>query len=179
FGAVFLEGIALYGVTPYVAPLLEQRGRGGPFEAGIVITAFALGAFMFTATVSYSLRLFTRYQLMFAGGFFSACSALSLVFDMPWQFYFAGFTLAGIGYMMVHNSIQAEVAELAPALRGSAFAMHSCSFFSGQSLGPILFGLLMTPIGASGAALAFAMLVLLIGPAVSLIFRRLPPSAET
>jgi len=173
FGAVFLEGIALYGVTPYVAPLLEERPRGGPMEAGLVITALAIGAFLFTATVSSWLKILTRYQLMFMGGFFTACGPFSLVFDLRWEFYFAGFLLAGIGYMMVHNSIQAEVAELAPALRGSAFAMHSCSFFSGQSLGPILFGLGASAMGASQAALLFGVILLAVGPVISIIFRRI------
>lgn len=173
FGAVFLEGVALYGVTPYVAPLLEERQRGGPLEAGLALTGLALGAFLFTATVKHSLKLFTRYQLMFIGGFFTACGPFSLVFDMRWEFYCAGFVLAGIGYMMVHNSIQAEVAELAPALRGSAFAMHSCSFFTGQSLGPILFGLTAAATGASIAALLFGLVLLVIGPVISVIFMRM------
>ena len=42
---------------------------------------------------------------------------------------------------MIHNSIQTRVTEVAPQARGSAVALHAFSFFSGQSLGPVLYGL--------------------------------------
>ncbi len=101
---------------------------------------------------------------------------LSLAFDLSWTGHLAAFTLAGVGYMMFHNSMQAEVAELAPNLRASAFAMHSCSFFTGQSLGPILFALASAGIGSSGSAVIFASGLILLGPAIALLLRRLPQS---
>ena len=176
FAAVLLEGTALYGVMPFIGPLLEERGRGGPFEAGLIITGLAFGAFAFTSTVKYTLRIFTRFQLIFLGGAITAMGPLSLAFDLSWTGHLAAFTLAGVGYMMFHNSMQAEVAELAPNLRASAFAMHSCSFFTGQSLGPILFALMSAGIGSSGSSVVFASGLILLGPAIALLLRRLPQS---
>ena len=52
FAFVFVEGIIIFGVFPYIAPLLEARGAGGPSEAGIIVAAFAAPAHCLTARPS-------------------------------------------------------------------------------------------------------------------------------
>src|SRR4051794_23873256 len=37
FGVVFLEGLAIYGITPFIGELLRSRAAGGLREAGFVI----------------------------------------------------------------------------------------------------------------------------------------------
>jgi predicted MFS family arabinose efflux permease len=51
------------------------------------------------------------------------------------------FLVMGIAFFMLHGSIQIYVTELAPSARASAMAMHSSSFFFGQAVGPIAYGL--------------------------------------
>ena len=60
----------------------------------------------------------------------------------------------GFGFFLLHNSVQTEVTELAPSARASAFSLHAFSFFMGQALGPIVYGV-MLPI--LGAPLSFAL----------------------
>lgn len=178
YGAVFLEGLAMWGTLPYISPILEARGAGGPGEAGLIITAMSLGAFLLTATVKHWLKLFTPYQLMFLGGFLTAIGPIVLAYDLDWRWFAAAFALSGLGFMMVHNSIQAEVAALAPSVRGSAFAMHSCWLFVGHSFGPLLFALGLKSIGELPMLYVFGLTLLVIGPAISIAFSRMAPSAE-
>ena len=42
---------------------------------------------------------------------------------------------------MLHGVIQIYASELAPKARGSAMAMHSASFFFGNAIGPVVYGL--------------------------------------
>jgi predicted MFS family arabinose efflux permease len=57
-----------------------------------------------------------------------------------WVMVVAGFLL-GTTFYMIHNAIQTRATELSPQFRGSAVSLHAFSFFSGQSLGPVMFGL--------------------------------------
>ena len=41
FAAVFVEAIAVFGVFPHLAPMIEARGEGGPREAGLALAGFA------------------------------------------------------------------------------------------------------------------------------------------
>jgi predicted MFS family arabinose efflux permease len=67
----------------------------------------------------------------------------------------AGALLIGLGFFMLHNSIQTRVTEVAPGARGSAVALHAFCYFLGQAVGPAVFGLLMLLAGA-GPALALS-----------------------
>lgn len=178
FSAVFLEGLVLNGCYPFIAPLMTERGLGGPREAGFIITGVGLGALLFTLVVKRLLQIMPRYRLMTAGGGLALMGPLALSFPLAWQPLAVFFTLTGFGYMMVHNSIQTEVSEVAPQSRASAFAMHSCSLFVGTALGPIYFAAGMAAFGASRVLLVNAVVMLLIGPTISLMLTRLPKSPQ-
>jgi predicted MFS family arabinose efflux permease len=55
---------------------------------------------------------------------------------------------AGLRVFLLHNSVQTEVTELAPSARASAFSLHAFSFFMGQALGPVLYGVAFPQFGA-------------------------------
>ena len=58
FGTVFVEGLAIYGVLPFVPELLQARGGGTATQAGFVIAGLGLGGMAFSASVSLLLRRF-------------------------------------------------------------------------------------------------------------------------
>lgn len=176
FSAVFLEGTFLNGCFAFIAPLMTERGLGGPREAGFIITGVGLGALVFTILVKTMLHIMPRYRLMMAGGGLALMGPLAMAFPLSWPWLAGFFTLTGFGYMMVHNSIHAEVAEIAPQARASAFALHSCSLFVGQAIGPIYFAAGMSAFGASHVLLINAGVLLLIGPVISVLLTRLPHS---
>ncbi len=170
--AVFLEGLAVWGTLPFISPILEQRGQGGPGEAGLIITGFGIGGLLFTATVKHWLKIMLPYQLMFIGGLVNAIGPLSLIWDLDWHWFALTFGVSGIAFMMVHNSLQAEVASLGASVRGLAFSMHSCWLFVGHSIGPLLFSIGLTTIGQSSMLAIYGIVLALIGPAVSFFFSR-------
>jgi predicted MFS family arabinose efflux permease len=80
----------------------------------------------------------------------------------------------GFGFFLLHNSVQTEVTELAPSARASSFSLHAFSFFLGQALGPMVYGIALPAIGATvsltvGAAILVATGIVasqLLGPAM-------------
>jgi predicted MFS family arabinose efflux permease len=175
YGAVFLEGVGLWGTLPFIAPILEARGEGGAGEAGLIITAMGLGMLLFTSTVKHWLKIASPYQLMFAGGLITGVGPVSLAFHLDWMWFAAIFAVSGFGFMAMHNSIQAEVANLAPSVRGSAFSMHSCWLFVGHSVGPILFTFGQAKVGQAAMLGFYSFILLMIGPMISIALTRTPP----
>ena len=52
----------------------------------------------------------------------------------------AALVALGLGFYMLHASIQVYVTEFAPAARSSAVAFHTFSFFVGGGISPVLYG---------------------------------------
>jgi predicted MFS family arabinose efflux permease len=173
YGTVFLEGVAFFGSTPYIADLLERTGRGGPTEAGLVLGCFGIGGIVFSLSLPWLLPRLSRTILMSAGGCIAGAGLAGLASPLSWPWIALLFVISGIGFMMLHNSIQTETLDIAPAARSSCYAAHAFSFFMGQSLGPVTFGALLDGAEAA-AALVFAMVTLAVaGVVAAFLFARL------
>jgi predicted MFS family arabinose efflux permease len=172
FSAVFTEGIAIYGVLPFIGLILEQRGLGGAKEAGLIIAGVGIGGLIYSLSLKWLLKIFSRYQLMFIGGLCASAGIVSLSLGLAWQVSAVLFCFTGLGYMLMHNSIQAEVAGLTTDSRGSAFSMHSFSLFCGQALGPLLVGPSIYYIGATATLVWCGVVLLILGPTISFLFAR-------
>jgi predicted MFS family arabinose efflux permease len=69
----------------------------------------------------------------------------------------------GLGFYMMHNTLQTHATQMAPERRGAAVASFASCFFLGQSLGVGVCGLLVGRLGTSWVIAAGAVGVLAVG----------------
>ena len=142
YAAVFLEGVAIFGLFPYVALLLLGRGEPRASIAGLVLGGFALGGVIYALMVRILLGRFGARRLMLGGAGIAALALLGVaLFGVSWPAEMAVFGLIGFGFYMLHGCIQVQATEIAPDARGAAMALHSFFFFTGQAIGPVFYGL--------------------------------------
>ena len=84
----------------------------------------------------------------------------------------------GIGFFLMHNSIQTEVTELLPSARASCFALHAFSFYLGQSVGPVLYGQSLSRFGLQPSVLAGGAVLIAVGFGINFMLGRYPAKAE-
>jgi predicted MFS family arabinose efflux permease len=149
FGAVFLEGLAIYGITPFIGELLRMRGAGGLREAGFVIGGLGIGGLLYAAILPVILRFAKRPGMMATGGAIAGLGLAGVGLDITWVAQMACMMVLGFGFFLLHNSVQTEVTELAPSARASSFSLHAFSFFLGQALGPMVYGVALPLLGAT------------------------------
>jgi predicted MFS family arabinose efflux permease len=174
FGVVFLEGLAIYGITPFIGELLRSRGAGGLRETGFVVGGLGIGGLLFAFVVPLILKFAKRPTMMAIGGTIAAVGLGGLGLEASWKVQLAFMVVLGFGFFLLHNSVQTEVTELAPSARASSFSLHAFSFFLGQALGPMVYGIALPAIGATvsltvGAAILVATGIVasqLLGPAM-------------
>jgi predicted MFS family arabinose efflux permease len=147
FAFVFIEGVAIFGIFPFIATLLETEGAGGPTEAGLALSAFAIGGFVFSALVAWMLRALGTARMLVAGGLVCAAGLVLIGVAQDWWVYGVAMLGIGLGFYMLHNTFQVNVTELNPDARASAVALHACSFFLGAAVGPVVTGLGLLWIG--------------------------------
>lgn len=172
YASVFVEGMAIFGILPFLAAMLEADGAGSIREAGFVIAGMAVGGILYTLTVRSMLRRITYLTLIRIGGVLCATGLFALAAFHTWPPKTLAFTAVGFGFYMIHNSIQTQVTELAPDARGAAVALHAFCFFLGQAMGPILYRLGIATLGAPATVATSAVVIFLLGLATAAGFAR-------
>ncbi|BCM84321.1 MFS transporter [Methylobacterium indicum] len=163
FAAVFVEAIAVFGIFPHLAHLIEARGEGGPREAGLVLAGFAAGGLTYSLTVALLLRLLGQTRMLMAGGAVSGGALLVVGLAGAWQTDAAALVALGLGFYMLHNTFQVQVTEVVPEARASAVALHAFSFFCGQAIGVAVLGLGLETLGQLPALALCAAAILVLG----------------
>lgn len=157
YGGVFAEGLSIYGVLPYIAEMLRSQGAGGPSEAGFIIAGIGVGGILFSVLAGRILGAIGPFGAMRLGGVLVGLGLAGFGFAANWRVGMACFTAIGLGFFMLHSTLQNRATELAPSARGSAVALHAFFFFSGQAIAPALFGPAYHRFGAAASLFACAL----------------------
>ena len=176
-GFVFSEGVLIFGIQPYIAPLLEQSGQGGAWEAGLILGGFAAGGILYTLLVRWLLRVFGLRRTLQGAGIMVAVALGALAPVLPWPVEVAAMVLVGGGFYALHNSFQTQMTEVVPQARASALSLHAFGFFVGQALGPVVVGVLLGSVGRAPAVAICSAGVLAMGFLAAWMFggSRTPP----
>ena len=171
FSFVFVEATAIFGIFPYVAPLLERTG-GSATQAGVALGGFALGGLIYSLLVSWMLRVLGLPRMLIGGGLFAALALLTIGWGGDWRLYTAAMMVMGLGFYMLHNTFQAQVTEVAPTARASAVALHAFSFFVGQALGVVAMGFGLAHAGLAASTIGAAIVIVGVGVVAASVLRR-------
>jgi predicted MFS family arabinose efflux permease len=178
FAFVFLEAIAVFGLFPYMAPILQELRAGGATEAGLVLGGFAVGGVAYSFAVRWILRRYGLRRMLTAGGVLSGLALLVVGLSTSWQAQASAMIVLGLGFYMLHNSFQAQVTEVAPNARASAVALHAFSFFLGQALGVVGVGVGLRLLGFFGTSLMAAGIILAVGLSAAAVLGTSQPRAR-
>ncbi len=144
---VFFEGLVLLGGLAFVAThLIQSRGASTPV-AGAMFFAVSAGGVVFAFFARRVVPVLGEARLCALGTGVIALSVLGIAWA-PWLAA-APVTCfgAGLGFYMLHNTLQTQATQMAPTRRGAAVALFAGLFFLGQSTGVALAGRLAEGIG--------------------------------
>lgn len=149
---VFLEGGFLFGPLAFMAAHLHQRLGVSLTVAGSLVMVFGAGGMVYALGARRLIRGLGEAGLARVGALF-LCLGLGAIAVAPsWIFGVIGSLLAGLGFYMLHNTLQVNATQMAPRVRGAAVSIFAASFFLGQSAGVTMTGWLSARLG-SGLAI--------------------------
>ena len=148
-----VEGAAGFGVLAIWASHLHRSLGLSLSLAGAIVALFGLGGMAYMAAGRHLIRRFGQQGLVLFGGAIVGLSALVVAFTPHWAPALPASLLAGFGFFMFHNTMQANATQMAPEARGTAVSLFSSSLFLGQSIGVVLAASLIERIG-TGAVIA-------------------------
>lgn len=164
---VFLEGAFVLGAFAFFATHLH-RALGISFTlAGSAAMLFGFGGLVFATTARRLLGRLGEPGLI-RGGAFTLLAMMSLVALAPGVVVVAMACFAmGIGFYMLHSTLQTHATQMAPERRGAAVATFALCYFLGQAAGVSAVGwavthfstaavIVVAALGATVTALDFA-----------------------
>jgi predicted MFS family arabinose efflux permease len=154
--SVFLEGMFLYGAFAFIASHVYVRFGISLTAAGALVMLFGLGGLVFALASGALVRRLGEIRLATVGGVLVAASYLAVGLAPAWPWVMAGCFAAGIGFYMLHTTLQINATQMAPERRGAAVSAFASCFFLGQSAGVALAGMVVEMAGTGAVMLAGA-----------------------
>ena len=159
----FIEGATGFGVLAVWASHLHNALGLSLTSAGAIVALFGLGGVAYMATARHLIRRMGQPGLTKLGAGLVGLAALVVAFTPYWLLALPACLMGGFGFFMLHNTLQANAAQMAPAARGTAVSLFAASLFLGQSVGVFFAAKLIDRVGSAVVVAAGGLLVLAVG----------------
>jgi len=140
---VFLEGVMLFGAFAFVATHVHTHYGMSLTLAGSVALMFGLGGLCFAISSRGLVRRLGESGMAACGGLLLGSSFLSVGLIRSQWLAMPCMLTAGLGFYMLHNTLQTQATQMAPARRGAAVSLFAFCYFVGQSAGVAFAGYLL------------------------------------
>ncbi|MEH2381326.1 MAG: MFS transporter [Nostoc sp.] len=145
--AVFVEGFCVFGAFAYVGAFLRDRYTLSYVAIGFMLSAFGLGGLIYSRSVKWLVRRLGEIGLMGVGGGLMSISFLAIALFQNWILFIPLSILMGLGFYMMHSTLQTQATELSPEARGTAVSLFAFNLFVGQGIGAAVFGRIVDNFG--------------------------------
>jgi MFS transporter, YNFM family, putative membrane transport protein len=147
--AAFIENALLWGAFAYIGAHLHARFALSFTLIGISVGCFGIGGLIYAALVKTFVYRLGQVRLALAGGFVIAAGYIVLSLAPVWWLAPVATMLIGLGFYMLHNTLQTNATQMRPEARGTAVAIFSSAIFIGQTVGVALGALVIDRTGAA------------------------------
>ena len=131
----FVEGMFAYSAFAFVPSHLHQRFGLSMTSAGAVLALYGVGGFLYSRLARRMLARWGEAGLARGGGVLLCATFATLGAMQQWAWALPACLVGGLGFYMLHNTLQTHATQMAPAVRGTAVSLFACTLFLGQSLG--------------------------------------------
>lgn len=169
---VTIEGALAFGTLAFVPSRMVEGFGLSAAAAGGVMVMYGIGGLLYSVFARRWLALLGEHGLALLGAALIAAGLLLLAWSPVVAWAVVGCFLAGLGFYMLHNTLQTQATQMAPQARGMAVTLFACLLFLGQSGGVFLVALSvdrgwLVPVFTAAAAGVVAL-----GVAISRVLRR-------
>ncbi|MDB5963983.1 MAG: major facilitator superfamily 1 [Polaromonas sp.] len=167
-----VEGAAVYGSLAIYASHLHVKLGLSLSMSGAVVALFGLGGMLFMVAGRYLIRRLGQRGMALAGGLMIGAGCLLIAVTSHWLPAAFAALLAGFGFFMFHNTMQANATAMAPHARGTAVTLFASVLFLGQSVGVVVVSALLGRLGSSVVIALAGGVMAVLGVVFSLALRR-------
>jgi MFS transporter, YNFM family, putative membrane transport protein len=146
--AAFIENVLVWGAFAYIGAYLRARFGLSFTLIGLTVGCFGIGGLIYAGLVKLFVFRLGQVRMATAGGFVLAAGYLILAFAPAWWIAPFATIAIGLGFYMLHNTMQTNATQMTPQARGTAVAIFSSAIFIGQTAGVFAGSLVIDRTGA-------------------------------
>ncbi|GAA4330244.1 MFS transporter [Pigmentiphaga soli] len=147
--AGFLEGAAVYGALAFMALQLHESADMSLTLSGAISMMFGVGGLVYVGLAGRMVRGLGEAGLC-AWGAALLCIGLLCIAAAPGMASVAFLCVTGLGYYMLHNTLQTQATQMTPGRRGIGMSLFAALFFLGQAVGVMSVGYLRPHFSGAG-----------------------------
>ena len=133
-----IEGALVFGPMAFMPTHLHEHYGLSVVAAGSVMMLYGVGGLLYSQMARQWLARLGERGLAKTGAGLVAIGFLVLAWGMVSWMGMLACLLAGLGFYMLHNTLQVQATQMAPEARGTAVTLFASSLFFGQSIGVLL-----------------------------------------
>jgi predicted MFS family arabinose efflux permease len=132
------EGALVFGAMAFMPTHLHQQFDLSVVAAGSVMMLYGVGGLLYSQMARRWLAWLGERGLVRTGAILVTVGLLVLAWGSGVWLGMLACLMTGLGFYMLHNTLQVQATQMAPAARGTAVTLFACSLFFGQSTGVLL-----------------------------------------
>lgn len=167
-----VEGALAFAIMTFIPAYLYSRFGLSLKVAAAVAMLFALGGLLYASQARRLVAALGETGLSAGGALLLGAGLLALLYLPAWQWAPPVCLLAGMGFTMLHATLQTHATQMAPATRGTATALFGACIFLGQSLGIAIMAAIIDGHGYAPVFLGCAGVVAALGIVFAISVRR-------
>lgn len=137
-GAALAEGALVMGTLAFMPSRLVGHFGLTVSQAGGAMVLYGASGLLYSQLARQSLALLGEKGLAWCGGALIALGLSTLALADAAPMGVAACGLSGLGFYMMHNTLQTQATQMAPQARSMAVTLFACTLFFGQTVGVAL-----------------------------------------
>lgn len=137
-GVTAAEGALVFGAMAFMPTHLHQQFGLSVVAAGSVMMLYGVGGLLYSQMARRWLAWLGERGLVRTGAALVAVGLLLLAWGSGVWLGMLTCLMTGLGFYMLHNTLQVQATQMAPAARGTAMTLFASSLFFGQSTGVLI-----------------------------------------
>lgn len=134
-GVTACEGALVFGAMAFMPTHLHQHYGLSVVAAGSVMMLYGVGGLLYSQLARRWLAWLGERGLIRMGAGLVASGFVLLAWGTAAWMGMLACAMTGLGFYMMHNTLQVQATQMAPAARGPAVTLFASSLFWGQSSG--------------------------------------------
>lgn len=162
-GLTAIQGAFAFSAMAFIPAYLNARFGLSLNWAAAIVALFALSGLAYTAGARWLIAHLGETGLARVGGLVLGGAYIVIALVPHWIWTVPACALAGLGFVMLHATLQTHATQMAPEVRGTAVSLFGASLFMGQSVGVFGVALLVDHVDYRAAFLLSGIAIALLG----------------